>query len=169
MTGERKPKGRKRNPNDAASPRNLKRQDRHIAAAELRKQGLPFGEIARQVGYANASGAYKAVQSVKDSGRRDAGEELITREADTLEEAMTHVRIVMLGADDGDLVVKAAHAIARLSESRRKLFGLDAPTRTDITGDGQVLQVVFDAGLAPKAPITLEGAISDRGSTGQSQ
>ncbi|WP_051265296.1 hypothetical protein [Nakamurella lactea] len=168
MTAERKHKGRKRNPNAAPSPRNLQRQERHIRAVELRKEGLPFDEIARRVGYANASGAYKAVEAIKDAARQSAGEELIAREADTLEEAMARVRGVLLGADDGDLVVKAAHAIARLSESRRKLFGLDAPSRTDVTMDGSVLQVVFNPALAPRTIDSPSFTSSDLESEGQS-
>lgn len=130
-----------------------------VAAAELdahcldlRRSGATYRQIAAQLGISVAN-AHKRVTRSLDRTRRepaDALRELELERLDALQEALTRVlsrahvtvsggKVITTTGDDGKDVpllddgptVAAAVALVRVQESRRKLLGLDAPTRLD--------------------------------------
>jgi transcriptional regulator of nitric oxide reductase len=123
---------------------------RDAAAAELRGAGLSYDAIAKRLGVSK-SNAWEAVQRAFRDTLREPADQARAVELARLEAAhdaamavlaRDHVtvsqgRIVKDNdgtpvIDDGP-VVQAINAVMRLSESRRKLLGLDAPQRHELT------------------------------------
>lgn len=126
----------------------LDNAERDRAAAELRQQRLTYQQIADQMGYAGRSGAYEAVQRALATVPREAAEALMALEMDMLDrldrEALKilshdHVKVtdsgkIVLDSDGNKILdempkLRAIDALRRNSESRRRLKGIDAPTR----------------------------------------
>ena len=99
--------------------------ERERQVIELRRAGYTFDEVARAVGYSNASGAWQAYRRALKRTLVEAGtEELRQNELERLERAHRAVWKRVLEGDD-----KAINTMLRLSERRSRLLGLDAPTR----------------------------------------
>ena len=95
----------------------------------LRIAGISWEQIAKKLGYASASGPYKLFQAYVKEVRIENGQELAKVEAERLD--MAH-RAMVGEMMNGKHKAAAALAIVKISESRRKLFGVDAPTRSEI-------------------------------------
>lgn len=122
---------------------------RDVAAAELRAKGWAYQRIADELGWSSKGDACRAVQRVLKETQQEAGDELRVMERerlDRLSEAawavldrqhvtVSNGQIVRLNgeplADDGP-VLQAIDRLLRISESRRKLDGLDAPSRVSV-------------------------------------
>jgi hypothetical protein len=130
--------------------RTVEDQDRDIRALAMRRGGLNFDQIAKQMAYQDRSGAFRAVQRALKDAFREEADELIQLEAERLDglrrlferiAATKHYAVSTTGkaavhpetgevlVDDGP-TLQAGLALLRVSESWRKLKGLDAPTRT---------------------------------------
>ena len=123
--------------------------ERDAEAARLRAQGWSYQRIANELGWTNKGDAHHAVQRILQETVQEAGDELRTMERERLdrlsEAAWTvlerqHVtvsngQIIRLDGepllDDGP-VLQAIDRLLRISESRRKLEGLDAPSRVSV-------------------------------------
>ena len=125
--------------NSPTAQRRIEAKERALKALELRKKGVRYEQIAQQLGYTNRGNAHKAVMKEL---------ELLAKEC--LEEA-SKVRDLELQRLD-DLFLAAWKAIAdgsesaidralRVSESRRKLMGLDAAQKVDVNG---IAELHFD-------------------------
>ena len=98
-------------------------------AVDLRIKGYSFGDIATELGVSRTQ-AFRLVQgALKVHNRRlaEKAEELIRVEEERLDRA---VKGLMKKVDAGD--TRAAEVLVRISESRRKLHGLDAPEKKQI-------------------------------------
>lgn len=119
-------------------------------AAELRSRGLPLREVAERQGVSITT-AWERINRALSAVRREGGEQAQALELDKLdrlERRLTEVlerrhvvvsqgHVVTLDGEplaDDDPAVRAAAGLLRVSESRRKLLGLDAPV-------AQVLQL----------------------------
>jgi hypothetical protein len=130
--------------------RTVADQARDIRAMGFARDGLSYDQIATEMGYADRSGAFRAVQrGIRDAFREEATE-LVAMEAERLnalrrlfEEiaATKHVMVsmhsgkIVMDPEDGETPLpdygprmQAGLALLRVSESWRKLKGLDAPT-----------------------------------------
>lgn len=125
--------------NSPTAQRRIEAKERALKALELRKKGFRYEQIAQQLGYSNRGSAHKAVMK-----------ELNLLAKECLEEA-AQVRDLELQRLD-DLFLAAWKAIAdgsesaidralRVSESRRKLMGLDAAQKVDVNG---IAELHFD-------------------------
>ena len=94
---------------------------------ELRRGGLTFDMIATRLGYASASGAYKAYQTA--CNRIVYSEVVETRqvEMDRLDIAQAAIWNNVLQGE-----VPSVIALMKIMERRAKLLGLDMPTKTQI-------------------------------------
>ena len=127
-----KPDGRKlRGRNRPGSPARLKAAERHSLALKMRLRGATYAAIAQSLGYSDSSGAYRAIQRVLHAQETEDGEELKLLENMRLDELQRTFHGIAL--DDKD--DKAAGVVLRVMERRAKLNGLDAPTRTHISGE----------------------------------
>lgn len=95
-------------------------EEKQAEAVRLRKACVPYEEIARQLGYASASGAYHAVRAAMEKTLREPTDELRQLELSRLDEMAESIwENVMAG--DLDSIATAL----KISERRAKLLGLD--------------------------------------------
>lgn len=126
--------------------------ERDAAAAQLRSEGATFKQIAEQLGYCDKGEAWRAVQRALLMVVKEPAERLRQVEAAKLDELyvealevlerdhvmVSHGRIVY--GDDGQPLLDdgpklaAVDRLMKVRESYRRLFGLDAATKTEVTG-----------------------------------
>jgi hypothetical protein len=131
--------------------RDLEHVARDAEAVKLRAEGLNYQQIADRLGWANKTTAYRSVERALKDILVPGVEELRKLEAERLDElrrkayevltadhvVTQHGRIVT--DDDGqpvkdhEPVLKAIDRLLKVSVEYRKLFGIDAPVKADIT------------------------------------
>jgi len=125
--------------NSPTAQRRIEAKERAKKALELRKKGMRYEAIAQTLGYSSRGDAHKAVMK-----------ELNLLAKECLEEA-AQVRDLELQRLD-ELYLAAWKAITegsesaidralRVSESRRKMMGLDAAQKVDVNG---IAELHFD-------------------------
>ena len=119
----------KHNRNSVAKLRALETSRK---AFELRLGGAGYVRIGEALGM-SAAGAWKAIDRhvtmIRDTLDEDT-EKLRTLELARIDEIYPRFHIRAMGGDD-----KAAATCVRLMERRAKLMGLDAPVKSDVSGD----------------------------------
>lgn len=137
---------------DGRFARTIEGAERDTEAARLKARGLSYNQIARDLGYADHAGAYKAVQRALAAVPVESVDELravqsaqiddlTARAIEVLESthyAFTQRGDLVFGPDGQPLIddMPVLHAIdrlIRLAERRAKLMGLDAPARHEVT------------------------------------
>jgi hypothetical protein len=98
--------------------------DKEIKIIELRRAGVTWEKIALEVGFKNASGAYKMYQRAAERMIRPHLDEYRDMQLDRLERM--HMA-VWPAAKEGDL--RAIDTALRIGDREAKLLGLDAPTK----------------------------------------
>lgn len=135
--------------------------DRRVQALELRKAGKSYRTIALALG-CDVATAHRDVQTALAALaqlEQQTAEEYRALELARLD---TAIEAIALKVTKGNL--DAVHAWVRLSESRRKLLGLDKPTLTALTnpdgspyhGDYAVLRAAVLAVLAPYPDLRIQ-------------
>lgn len=118
-------------------PRNVDSAEHARQALELRKTGKTYRQIAARlqcslsVAHGYVAGALDELRSQVQESARDLREIEIAK-LDDLELRLR--RRLKPGCSDADCA-KLATAILKLSESRRKLLGLDAPQKVEMSGN----------------------------------
>lgn len=129
-------------------------RDRDLRAVELARRGLTYPQIAAQMEYRDPSGAWKAVQRGLTDAYREQADALTQLEMERLNsltrlfERIIATRHYAVSLGSGRVVMDPLHpeepltddgpalaaglALLRVSESRRKLKGLDAPSRRQV-------------------------------------
>lgn len=136
----------------AGRRRTVADRDRDSRAVGLKRRGLTYEQIAGEMGYQDASGAWRAVQRGLADAFKEEASALTQLEMERLDAltrlferiaATKHLVTTPSGKiaenpatgepliDDGP-ALQAGLALLRVSESRRKLKGLDAPSRSRI-------------------------------------
>lgn len=107
-----------------ATPARIHITERERDALELRKGGMTFERIADQLGYADRSGAWRAVNTALSATLQEPADELRRMEAERLND-------LLLAMWPKALSGSTWHVDRCLSimDRRAKLLGLDAPTR----------------------------------------
>lgn len=112
-----------------ASANRIAAAERQARALELRKAGLGYAAIARQLGYAGPSGAYKAITTALRGLTREPAEELLTLELARLDALLTG-----LWAEARAGNVSKVDRVLKIMARRSAYLGLDAPERfADVT------------------------------------
>jgi hypothetical protein len=140
--------------------------ERRQRALALRRENISYRTIADLLrpeypGYVHTT-VFKDVQAELVTIRTKTGE--IAEDVRQMElerlDVMQHALWDRIEAGD----VRAIDTALRVCERRSKLLGLDAPTRTDLTSDGEslnvrvVLRANDDSRTADAAPGTIPGA-----------
>jgi hypothetical protein len=107
--------------NSPTHPRMLQAAAKARRAVALRLSGCGFATIARQIGYANKGGAYKAVQAAIEAAQHDASETNRKLELMRLDRLLL---VVWPGVLSGDL--EAIDHLLKISARRAKMEGWDA-------------------------------------------
>ncbi|KKW13332.1 MAG: hypothetical protein UY48_C0002G0023 [Candidatus Gottesmanbacteria bacterium GW2011_GWB1_49_7] len=125
--------------------RRIGEAEREAKAVELRRQGKNYDQIAATVGFADRSGAFRAVKRALERLRKQTTEEavvLLRLENDRLD--VLQAAIWEQAVEQGDLF--AVDRLLRLMQRRAALNGLDQPTKTQVTGaNGDPLTVALTA------------------------
>ncbi len=94
---------------------------------ELRIQGFTFEQIAVEVGYQGASGAWQAYKRAKESFIFESVEEVRQLELMRLDEMMFALWDRAIGGD-----LPAASCVLKIMDRRAKLLGLDKPEKIEV-------------------------------------
>jgi hypothetical protein len=108
----------------------LEAAERHVRAFELRKQGYSYREIGATLGVSGKT-VHEDVQRVLGelaTQRLASAAEYVTMELEHLDMAQQAL-VQHLSSGDPSII----NAWVKVSESRRRLLGLDAPAKTAIT------------------------------------
>jgi hypothetical protein len=134
--------------------------ERDAKAARMRAQGWSLQRISDELGYGGKQNVSRALEKLRERTVLPAAQELVAHELSILDHlidktmevlgqdhlVVQHGRIVLQGEKpaegeqderkplvDHDLTMKAVATLQRLTESRRKLLGLDAAVKVDLT------------------------------------
>ena len=144
-------------PESKYSPRRIEVVDKQRKAVELRMAGRTWQEIADALGYADHSGAVRAVQ---DSLRKTLGAPSAEFRELTLERLTKILQVQWPNMLRGE--VPAAKLCLQTIGDMRQLMGVDMPSRVEHSGpDGNPIQhevVTLDIGDVTEALSTLRDA-----------
>ena len=144
-------------PESKYSPRRIKAVDKQRKAVELRMAGRTWQEIADALGYADHSGAVRAVQ---DSLRKTLGAPSAEFRELTLERLTKILQVQWPNMLRGEAT--AAKVCLQTIGDMRQLMGVDMPSRVEHSGpDGNPIQhevVTLDIGDVTEALSTLRDA-----------
>lgn len=120
-------------------------------ALELRRARVPYGDIARQLGYASASGAWEAVHRALGRVSQGHAEQYRREEVDMLDRLHRAHWTAALAGD-----VPAAKLVLSVSERRARLLGLDAAVaiKAQISSelDSEIEQLLRELGASEATP-----------------
>lgn len=116
--------------------------DKYMKVIDLRKAGLTFEEIAERVGYESRSGAKMAFDSAVKYWGHESVTELRVIENERVEDLWRRTYKML---EDPTLTLSESLRIMetalKVTESKRKLHGLDAPRQLEISGqDGDEIK-----------------------------
>ncbi len=124
-----------------ASAKRIAAAERAARAIDLRKSGLGFAAIARQLGYAGPSGAYQAITTALRAVTRAPARELVDLELARLDELLFG-----LWPDARRGNVAKIDRVLKIMARRAALLGLDAPRRgADVTDHRQEAAAIVAA------------------------
>ena len=116
-------------PEPRLSPRRVAAQVKAERALELRMAGRRWREIAMTLGYADHSGAVRAVEAILRRTQAEGAELYRTLTVERLTKILQVLWPRMLAGD-----LPATDRVLRVLEQVRALLGLDAPQRIDMGG-----------------------------------
>ena len=144
-------------PESKYSPRRIEAVDKQRQAVELRMAGRTWQEIADALGYADHSGAVRAVQ---DSLQKTLGVPSAEFRELTLERLTKILQVQWPNMLRGE--VPAAKLCLQTIGDMRQLMGVDMPSKVEHSGpDGNPIQhevVTLDIGDVTEALTTLQNA-----------
>ena len=124
--------------------RTIAQRNREARALNLRKGGFSYDAIAAELGYADRSGAYRAIQRALARTLSEPADELRKLEVERLDDLWRRTQVILAtrhavlyqgadtGFDDPGPRLKAIEVGIRVMERRAKLLGLDAPVKTRV-------------------------------------
>ena len=149
------------------SQRRVAATKRQAAAMELRGKGYTFEKIAEELGYRGPSGAFRAVSAGLDKTLREPAASLRVLESERLDRLLEGV---WKKAAAGN--VQGVRAVLAILERRAKLWGLDAPTRYEMSqvlasADGAKVCEAIMGALKPWPEAAEAVGAALRGMTGE--
>lgn len=123
------------------SPRRQLKLQRQADAVAMRLRGKSYAEIGRVLGITKQA-AHKLVTEALEEMRRQCEEDVeILRQIEVARLEELHDRFAPMadpkGMDDPvaiDMAKKAAEIVLKAADRRAKLLGLDAPTKSELSG-----------------------------------
>jgi hypothetical protein len=147
----RTPGGEIRRQRNRPAGEDAKRADRRFRVGALRAAGHSFREIARRLrcGTQTAHDDYKAWMAELQVQRVQLGEDFVAMECERLDKMLWALDPRIEAGD-----VYACDVARKISESRQKLLGLDAPTKiSPMTPIGDALPIALDLARLPPAVV----------------
>lgn len=127
-----------------SSSERLANHERVLQAVELRKAGASFGAIADRLGWKTRQAAFAAVMKYIDQTRTEGVDELRAVEAERLDAMQLQYWPQAMRGD-----IDAAELVLKIMTRRARMFGLDAPQKTELSGSMEIT----DAASQPSALI----------------
>lgn len=171
-----KTKRRNRRIQTASGAKALTAEQKTARAVELRLRNYSLERIAKEVGYADPSGAWHAImrglRAELPEAQRDQLRRIEIAKLNALEEA--HRPAATMGEiardQDGEIILdsdgeplryrpdeKAARIVLSCIDRRSKLLGLDSPVQVQLsTREGEAVQIEISHVLAPDRMAALE-------------
>ena len=109
------------------SQRDLEIREKENRALELRRAGFTLQRIADEVGYADPSGAKKAIKRYYDRLEAEANEFNRSEELERLDRLQVALWNRAIKGDE-----KAIRTVLRIMELRAKILGLFAPVKSQV-------------------------------------
>ena len=119
--------GKKRTTRGRNLDQSVQSLDRQLKALELRKAGVNYQQIADTLGYANPSGAFKAVERALKALQKEPASELLALELERLDAMLVAIAPAVRAGNFG-----AIDRALKIAERRAKLLGLDAAAKLDV-------------------------------------
>lgn len=136
------------------SPEAIELAEEEYEVVMLRKKGMSYRDIARELNMYDRSGrplggtVHKMVTRALQRWMREADDEVRELELERLDE-LTRTIFEVLDGTNPNAKLRAIEQYMRVSERRAKLLGLDAPEKKHVAADIQVevrVQVADDLG-----------------------
>lgn len=112
--------------------RQLATAELDAKAARMRTLGFSYRQIARQLEFGSSASAHRAVKRALAEVVRDAGEELLKLELERMDAMLVQAIDVVDKSADPLVKLAGIDRVLKVSESRRRLLGMDAPTRREL-------------------------------------
>jgi len=107
---------------------DLDEPSRDEQALALRRQSLPYDEIASRLGWASKSSAFQAVQRAQAREQQESPQQARANISAQLDELGEAVRSIALGDGSApDLRLRAAKGYLSVLDRKARLLGLDVP------------------------------------------
>lgn len=134
----------KQTPQHVTNPpeKRVEAYERRRRAAEMRRKGHTWAEIASEIGYADPSGAFRAVQALLKEHQSLAYDEIALYRQESLDRLTDLLKVAMAGALVGDekMMREARLIISQMDD----LTGSKAPIKHEI-GESDVDRLLRDA------------------------
>lgn len=101
--------------------------DREVRALDLRRAGLSYQQIAKEVGWAAESSAFRAVKRALERSLKEPAEAVRQFESERLDDWLLKL---MPAIERGE--PRSIEVALKISERRSKLLGLDMPSRSEV-------------------------------------
>ena len=141
-------KTRRHFPKNGISKARAKAAVKQALALTLRGRGWTYEEIAKEVPYASAGGAHKAVRTGLRATLKEPADDVRELELGRLDKLL---RAQWDKAMAGDL--GAVQAVLRIMDRRATYLGLDAPQKVDI--EAHIRQVAEEEGMDPDEAVRI--------------
>lgn len=123
------------------TPKQLAHLEKERRALDMRRAGKRYDEIAEALGYHDRSGARRLVAAAMGRVQRENAEEALGLELDRLDTMHGALWPEALAGDR-----QTVETLAKLSERRAKLMGLDKPSAQVRAAVEQMLISIMEAG-----------------------
>lgn len=124
---------------NATSPNRLLKKEKERKALELRKGGANFHQIAQAVGYADASGAYRAVKRAMKEITQEPAIELKTMQIERLNHMLLTLWPKVQQGDESSI-----NTALRVMDKIDALMGTEAASQVDINVNHKDSILVID-------------------------
>lgn len=119
------------------SPKTILARERALQALQLRKAGASFAQIAERLGYRHEKSAWMAVSKEVDRITAEPAEAVRKLELARLDEMLMRLLPTVLKPPDELSMAERLPIVDRvlkIMDRRARLLGLDAPSKTEVTG-----------------------------------
>jgi hypothetical protein len=128
-------RARKKRPlkmNSPTSPAAIERLERDLKCVEMRRAGVGWDAIAKQLGYADPGHAYAQFMAVMKAYPREKVEQARDVELDRYDRLQTAIWAQCLDQDSKNQHWAIDRAL-KLMDQRARLLGINAPVRQEVT------------------------------------
>ena len=118
--------------------------ERRTQAVRLAASGMDYTQIAKQLGYHDRSGAFKAIRGALAAERAEAVDELRQLECERLDRLQASMWDAALEGD-----IASVDRVLKVIAARVRLLGLDQYTDKPVSGGGRLVSMDWQPSAPP--------------------